>query len=611
MKSVKSVEKVRIESVVAHRRTVVAAAVIAIFLAVSLRLIAPDSDPYARLSWSSGLLTDEGYYIHNARNLVLFGAERTDDFNNMLIMPTLHYVQVVVFRLWGASIVPARMISVVCSLISVLVLFAAARRAFGLKVAVIAATFIGLDHTNLLYNRLALMDTPGEMLLVFALYAWVRGMARNRRETGTRLWLLACGGLLGTAFVTRGLAGIVIPAVFAAACIAARQTRARVGLPVNGGEPGGQPQTGWDAIVSAAKHPVMPLAAGLALVLTLYFVTWYAPHRAELTRINHYYLWGQIIPASGQRLALNIANAWFGDERGAAPFLMRHTPLQTVLVFGWAALLLSRWRAKSGEKAGCAPLANRFSGPTAVLALCWLACAALFLNVASYSPSRYYLLFYPALALAAAFSLVNIAAVLKAVAGSRLAVLLLGAYCSYHAALLVWHHATVAAMAAVGASALCGGASLLLLAAAVRARPEWMARCLRIAPAAALIGWAGINACFTADWLAHLTYAQRDASRWLAMNMPPNTVMIGDVAPGVCLYNRFRAVSVISGLCNDKLPVERFAQWQRAVVILDGAYKERWWTERYPAVVRPVNRIALFPRITRFPVGVYRVRDER
>src|SRR3954449_9011727 len=83
----------------------------AILLAVLLRIIALDSDPYSRLSWSSGLLTDEGYYIHNARNLVLFGVERTDDFNNMLIMPTLHFVQVAVFRQLGATVVPARMIS--------------------------------------------------------------------------------------------------------------------------------------------------------------------------------------------------------------------------------------------------------------------------------------------------------------------------------------------------------------------------------------------------------------------------------------------------------------------------------------------------------------------
>ena len=37
---------------------------------VLLRVIYLDADAYPRLSWSSALLTDEGFYIHNARNLV-------------------------------------------------------------------------------------------------------------------------------------------------------------------------------------------------------------------------------------------------------------------------------------------------------------------------------------------------------------------------------------------------------------------------------------------------------------------------------------------------------------------------------------------------------------
>src|SRR4051794_7168818 len=68
------------------------AAGLIIGLAFALRLAALDSDAYPRLSWSSALLTDEGFYIHNARNVVLFGTAQTDQFNNMLIMPTLHAV---------------------------------------------------------------------------------------------------------------------------------------------------------------------------------------------------------------------------------------------------------------------------------------------------------------------------------------------------------------------------------------------------------------------------------------------------------------------------------------------------------------------------------------
>ena len=103
------------------------AVTLAAALAISLRLVALDSDAYSRLSWSSALLTDEGFYIHNARNLVLFRTARTDAFNNMLIMPTLHAIQVVWFRLFGVGAVQSRLISVCCSLLTLPIFFAAMR----------------------------------------------------------------------------------------------------------------------------------------------------------------------------------------------------------------------------------------------------------------------------------------------------------------------------------------------------------------------------------------------------------------------------------------------------------------------------------------------------
>ena len=114
-----------------------------------------------------------------------------------------------------------------------------------------------------------------------------------------------------------------------------------------------------------------------------------------------------------------------------------------------------------------------------------------------------------------------------------------------------------------------------------------------------------------AIWTVHLTFTpEQDAFRlrlrqWLAENLPPGSVLIGDVAPGLCLDNRFQAVSVIPGLCNDQAPVERFAPAPRYIVILDGTWKERWWLQRYPQYVTQEHRIHLFPRLLHWPVGVY------
>ncbi len=574
----------------------------ALLAMVVLRTYALESDPYPRLSWSSGLLTDEGYYIHNARNLVLFGVERTDDFNNMVIMPTLHIVQVAVFRLFGAGAVPARMISVICSLLTIGALFAACRRAFGLRVAAVAALFLGMDHINLLYNRMALMDTPGVMLLVFALYAWVRGTAAKHSVRRCRLWLTACGALLGAAIVTRGLAGLAIPAVFLAAWLSVRAPHRSTAPP---GVTTKEPSKGasWRALS-------VPIAVGLAAVLLLYFGFWYAPYRDELVRMNRYYVWHQLTPKTAQRLLLNSENAWFGDERGAAPFLMRHSPVLMLLTID---CLITQWlRAGDRSRAGRVDVADgldsRYTGPAALFLLCWLGCSALFLSVANYTPSRYFLLFYPALAVVAAFSVVNARAVVEAIVASKGGICLLGMYAAYHAALVTWHHAELRSVVAVGIATAVGGGIALVCSSALRSRPDRLSLLCQVAPVVMLIGWSSVNIYYLGDWITHLTFEQRDASRWLADNLPQETVLIGDVAPGLCLYNGFEAVSVIPGLCNDNAPLARFAARPRAIVVLDGPTIERWWIDHYPDQITTANRIKLFPHIGPFTVGVYKVR---
>jgi hypothetical protein len=73
---------------------------LAILLIIGLRLIDLRSDPFPRLDFSAGLMTDEGFYIHNARNLILFGHARTNEFNNMLISPLLHFGHIIMDDRW-------------------------------------------------------------------------------------------------------------------------------------------------------------------------------------------------------------------------------------------------------------------------------------------------------------------------------------------------------------------------------------------------------------------------------------------------------------------------------------------------------------------------------
>ena len=598
-----------------------------LLLLVLVRVIYPGSDAYARLSWSSALLTDEGFYIHNARNLVLFGHARTDEFNNALIMPLLHLLQVLVFRVGGVGAMQARAISIGLSLMTLLVFWDALRRAWGRRCAWVGLALLGLDPTFALYNRLALMDTPACLPLCAAWWLWVigqekgegqqgrrgrggereEGETRSQEETGSAGWrsllspslplpLFLCGMCLGLAYCVRGLTAIVVavPVVLLAAPVW-QQWRHRE-------QETGRQETG--TAETNGLSPLLALLAGLILVLLAYAVLWYIPNKTEMAHVNRFYLHEQLLPRSMAQLGRNFWSAISHRHRGVLPFLLKHSPVLLLLNGYWlwmqgtaysqAARRKKTFGAAISHDAGVdagqgqtgSSQANKSdlrSGlqeasdlprtnperQCAYYLAGWLFVFLVFVSVVDYAPSRYYVMFYPALAGLAAVTLND--------------------------------------------------------ALDVRSR---RARCLlrqSLIPLALV--WVGLNSYWYADWLGHITYRQRDADAWLAAHLPANSVLLGAVAPGLCLNNRFECVVMIENLCNDHAPVERFAPAPRYIVILDtdsdverslrrpsqrlwaNRWKEKWWVKRYPAIVQHDKRLYAFPHLIRryFTVGVYAV----
>jgi 4-amino-4-deoxy-L-arabinose transferase-like glycosyltransferase len=545
---------------------------LAIVLMLGLRLVALRSDAYAHLSHSTALLTDEGFYIHNARNLILFGRTRTDDWNNMLVMPVLHGIQVVVFQLCGVGPIQARMIPVVMSSLTLLVFFFALRRVFGLSVAAWGTVLLGLDHVFLLYSRMALMDVPATLPMVcaFACFVW----AEREQERRAVSLLFACGFCLLLAYAIRGLSAMLIPIpLLALANSSSRRTRA------------------------------LALCAGVATGLLLYALLWYLPHRTELTRMNRYYFTEQLVPRGWSGLQNNVMSALFGShplpgtydyESGLAPYLFLHAPVQTLL----AAACLIGWGLCFSGVPEQHRSALKYLGGWTVIA--WIAFA-----VTSYAPSRYYVLFYPPLSALAAYSIVHADALLPALRRRPLLVSILFGLLCYQIADAILPLRTLErslVLVLLTAAGMAAG-RFALLRSNDRALP-FLSQGL---PAL----WVATNACWLLHWLATLTYWQQDADRWLATHLPPDTVLLGDVSPGVCLSSRFRCVNVMPPLCNGQRPMEQFASSPRAVVILDNVgshhWKERWWIQRYPDAVADENRLHRFMPILRpmFAVSVY------
>ena len=325
------------------------------------RLIAIDSDPPPWLSWSTGLYTDEGFYTLDARHEVLFGTLAPGTFHDRLLSPFLSMLQQGVFAVFGAGILQARLISVVFGMLSVIVFWVGLRRAYGVKVADAGACFLGLAPPFLLYNRTALQETPTVFWLVLAFTLWT--FATTQNEQRKALFYALAGSCVGAAVVFKSLAGLAIPVLFAG--VEKKAHKVLLEARADGRAGFCLASQNWGA-------------GAFVLVLALYAGVWYIPHHAELSRMTTYYRVHQIQPHSWVGLWLNIRRGLVKGELGAVPYLLATLPVPCFLA-GWGLLARREW-----------------SGTDRFLAY-WLAGGLLFCLLSSYAPSRYYVLFLPAL----------------------------------------------------------------------------------------------------------------------------------------------------------------------------------------------------------------------
>jgi 4-amino-4-deoxy-L-arabinose transferase-like glycosyltransferase len=556
---------------------VVVLVLVVVSLLVGLRVVALDSDAYRGLSWDTGLFTDEGYYTHNARNAVLYGTERTDEFNNRLLMPLIHQVQLGVFKAFGYGAVQARLISVVFSLLTLVVFWFALARSLSVEVATVGTLFLGLDHTVLLYNRMALMDTPAAFVMVCTFYLFVllaEEVDSERLAGNGRLGRLsvACGVLLGLIYATRGLAAFMLPAPLVALWLCRKENYRFQG-------------SFWFLLGR--------IALGLFLLLCLYFVFWYYPNRDALTHTNRYHIGFQLLPHSLSHLWRNVWQGVHGQNfLGLAPYLSRYAPVQFFLclsVFvGWKAIGRMDDKGRFGVR----------------IVAVWLLLGWLLFLCVNYAPSRYYVLVYPAFSAVAAVGLVNFKDFWEEVSAQRLWRAILGAFLGLQVAGMLRLYAPMpeSMLYLIGTG---GGYAIgLLMPSSIGYDRQTLWGWNRFSSLLCLV-WVFVNGFWLWDWWSNRTYTHRDASVWLGENLPADSILIGDCAPGLCFYNRLRCVNVIPDLCNDTKPYERFAPAPRYITILDEGYKEKWWVEHYPEQVSPERRLRLFSPLVSHPVGVY------
>lgn len=528
-----------------------------LLLLVIPRIAYLKADAYPPLSWESGIWTDEGFYTYNARNAALFGHKELDQFNNHLLSPLLSEMQQVVFSYFGVGLVPARMISVLASLLVLVFFYDALRRLYGRRTALTGLLLLGLEPTFLFYNRLALMETPGLVVVCGALWCW-----SLRRPWA---WVLA-GALAASAIAwkTTLLLFLPIPAVVAL----------------------------WEK----RGRSLLPYIAGAVLGFAVYAILWGIPHGGEIRRMNDYYRVRQAQPVSVWQSILMVRRAWLENTGGMLQWLVSRTPVLTAL----ALLALFRGPARCGH--GKKTDADR-------LFWLWLAGGIAILSFSRYAPSRYFLIFYPALAAVAARMVWRVRGLLRLApshAGARRIVAMTTIVIAYHLLTLVgvalgWlPRTTFGRLSSPFASFFPLGVAVLIAALVLKG----IGPTTRLTRLPVLISLAMVS-------LGHLSYATatRDyqttlLAQYLELTLGSDAILVADWAPNLCLENKLRAIPVFDGLANDHDPVRTL----HADYVLVGQtpYPKKLWRKWCPTLQQPVNFISML-NLHGYKIALYRV----
>ena len=462
----------------------------AVFAAVRLAWLT--MDPPNWLSWSAGLYTDEGFYTLDARHWVLFQHAALGNFHDSLLAPGLSAMQHAIFGFFGVSDLCARYLSVVMSLATLVLFWFALRRSFGEDTADIGTCFLGLLPAVVFYNRMALQETPATFFLVASLCA--RSYA-DKETTATKRTVLECicGALAAMLILFKPLGLLALPAL-----VLLGRSREQ-------------------------KIHVLTALAGAVAVLGLWFVVLYAPNHAELARMGSYYRGHQTLPGSVKTLWLDVKRGLVSPRSGLVPFLLFTCPV----ALGLAAYAGINYKTVK-------------SAMSAVL-VGWLACGVLYCLVMVYSPSRYYILFMPALSGLAAAACSNVRPAIK-------------------------------------------------------------------------YSFVGLFSAMSLAWIL-VSFSQRefgmaDARSAVTHLVPANALVVGDMAPALCMDSHVQASPMQPGLSNDKQPVETLKPY--AIALVRSTTWDNWWTSRYPGILNSDDRLGGWTVGPGYRIELFRVgRDIR
>jgi 4-amino-4-deoxy-L-arabinose transferase-like glycosyltransferase len=491
-------------------RTFLAGLLVVVALAGALRLVFPLADPPWRTT--SGIVWhDEGAWAHNARNKVLFGEWRLDDWNPMYVAPVFTGLQYVAFEAFGVGLWQARLVSQGLGIASVLLLALAVRRAGGRRAGLLAGGLLATNYVYVMWNRSGLLETTMVAWMVVSLYAFVRAQERPA-------WGLIAGLAAWLAFFSKAAAAFFVPALGLAALW---PWLLRLGpSPIETGAGG---REDW--------RPATFVLAGLGLGAVLGLALFVLPNWQEY----RFYNWQMSVTRKPSYSIRAIADrlSWFPILHDAFTRMWATLVVSAMVLLG----VFLRWRTL--------PAIDR-------LLVAWVVVGVVELLAHDVGNERRFVFLVPAMCAMTALALARDGAVLPASLAqvSRRRMLLAAPLLAYVAYAVVGPLGRLPFLYEVRPAVRLTTFLALVAVAGLYARWDRIRRTLagpriEAGPAVVVVGliMAGDVAQF-GQWAAGRTYRNYAALRTVAERLPPDTLVHGKLANGLALESRIRPVFV-------------------------------------------------------------------
>ncbi|MCC7007871.1 MAG: glycosyltransferase family 39 protein [Acidobacteria bacterium] len=458
---------------------------------------------------------DEGAWTHNARNRVLWGVWRTDNWNPVFVAPVFTALEYGAFSAFGVGLWQARTVPVASGLVAIGCLMIGVGLLRGRRAALAGGALLATNYVFVMWNRAAMMETTMTACLVAA---WAAAAAAERRAG----WAAVAGACAALAWFTKAAAAFFVAALLLNAALMLLPSPRLASSP-------------------AARRAAWWTLAGLALTFAVIGLLFVLPHWTEY----RFYNWQMSVtrkPEYSVRALVDRAS-WLPL---AHDVFSRSLPIVLAGLAGLVGLVV-RWpRATPAER----------------LLVLWVVVGLAELVVHDSGNARRYVMFVPAFAALAALWLFDAtagdsrdrwlsgrAAWLVAPIGA------LAAYIAFGSLLRPWLQTSVEAgdyRVAVRLSAALALAATAAAALRWTRFSSWIARPrVPVAAATTVVAIAMVSDLITFVRFAQAAHTTNyDASVSLGRLLPAGTLVQGKLANGMALENRIKPIFIGNGFGN-------------------------------------------------------------